>query len=85
MSHLSIDELSASLDGSLTGPGSQPLLTHLASCVLCQEQQARYALHDSALRRLFQQHPDERALDSLTRVVVERIARFTPPASAGPA
>ena len=85
MSHLSIDELSASLDGSLTGPNSQQLLTHLASCVLCQEQQARYALHDSALRRLFQQHPDERALDSLTRVVVERIARFTPPASAGPA
>jgi len=85
MIHLSIDELSASLDGSLTGPDSQQRLAHLSSCVLCQEQQTRYALHDSALRRLFQQHPDERALDSLTRVVVERIARFTPPEAAGPA
>ena len=84
MSHLSNDRISAALDGALTGPDSKEVLDHLASCVLCQEQQARYALHDSALRRLFQQPPDQQTLEGLTRGVIERIARFTPPEDAGP-
>jgi len=79
MSHLSTAQISASLDGALTGPDFESLLAHLSSCVVCKEQRDRMATHDDALRRLFAFEPDHRALDESARAAVERFARFRPP------
>ena len=125
MRHLTIEEISAALDRALTGPAAEKARAHLSACVLCKDQQARFELHDDALRRLFAQTPEDRALEELGRrskaiavaIVqelpvpplvtstplldddatprwappapapesVERLARFSPPASHGPA
>jgi len=82
MSHLTTAQISASLDGALTGPDSERALAHLSSCVLCKEHRDRVATHDDALRRLFAFEPDHRALDESARAAVERFARFRPPANA---
>jgi hypothetical protein len=84
MSHLSTAQISASLDGALTGPDSESLLAHLSSCVVCKEQRDRMATHDDALRRLFAFEPDHRALDASARAAVERFARFRPPEDLSP-
>jgi hypothetical protein len=85
MSHLSTSQISASLDGALTGPDSGSLLAHLSSCVVCREHRDRVAMHDDALRRLFSFEPDHQALDASARAAVERFARFKPPQDHGPA
>ena len=82
MSHLTTAQISASLDGALTGPNSERALEHLSSCVVCKEHRDRVATHDDALRRLFAFEPDHRALEDSARAAVERFARFKPPADA---
>ena len=67
MSHLGMDELSATLDSALTGADLERALAHLSMCSRCRERQARLALHDDALRRLLADDPDDRVVDELAR------------------
>lgn len=67
MTHLTVQQLSASLDGALTGPSLELVVRHLAACHECRDRQARLAKHDDALRRLLGQDPDDLFLDDLTR------------------
>ncbi len=67
MIHLTVQQLSASLDGALTGPSLELVVRHLAACHDCRDRQARLAKHDDALRRLLAQEPKDIFLDDLTR------------------
>jgi hypothetical protein len=67
MTHVTVQQLSASLDGALTGPSLELVVRHLAACHECRDRQARLAKHDDALRRLLGQDPDDLFLDELTR------------------
>src|SRR6185436_9161819 len=67
MSHLSMEELSASLDRALTGADLERALAHLSMCSRCRERQARLALHDDALRRVLADDPDDRVLAEVAR------------------
>ena len=74
MSHLSMQELSASLDGGLTGSALEQAVAHLATCHACRDRQARLVKHDDALRRLLAADPDDRLLDALARRSEELVA-----------
>ena len=67
MIHLTVQQLSASLDGALTGPSLELIVRHLAACHDCRDRQARLAKHDDALRRLLAQDPTNEFLEELTR------------------
>ncbi|TMA29944.1 MAG: hypothetical protein E6J87_19215, partial [Deltaproteobacteria bacterium] len=80
-SHLSVQDLSASLDGVLSGPALEQLVAHLAGCHACRDAQSRLAKHDDALRRLLAHDPDDRTMDELARrseTLVAAIVRGTP-------
>ena len=81
MIHLTVQQLSASLDGALTGPSLELVVRHLAACHDCRDRQARLAKHDDALRRLLAQDPSDMFLDDLTRraeALATAIARGIP-------
>jgi hypothetical protein len=81
MIHLTVQQLSASLDGALTGPSLELVVRHLAACHECRDRQARLAKHDDALRRLMGQEPTDIFLDDLTRraeALATAIARGMP-------
>ncbi len=81
MIHLTVQQLSAALDGALTGPSLELVVRHLAACHDCRDRQARLAKHDDALRRLLAQDPGEAFLDDLSQRAeawVLAIARGTP-------
>jgi hypothetical protein len=81
MIHLTVQQLSASLDGALTGPSLELVVRHLAACHECRDRQARLAKHDDALRRLMAQEPSDIFLDDLTRraeALATAIARGMP-------
>jgi hypothetical protein len=65
--HLTVQQLSASLDGALAGPSLELVVRHLGACHECRDRQARLAKHDDALRRLLAQDPADLFLDDLTR------------------
>jgi len=67
MNHLTVQELSASLDGVLTGPALEQVAAHLVTCHECRENQARLTKHDDALRRLLAHDPNDRFIDDLAR------------------
>lgn len=66
MIHLTIQQLSASLDGALTGPSLDLVVRHLALCTECRERQARLVRTDDALRRLLAQQTTDAFLDDLS-------------------
>lgn len=66
MIHLTVQQLSAALDGALTGPSLELVVRHLAACHDCRDRQARLAKHDDALRRLLSQDPGEAFIDELS-------------------
>lgn len=67
MIHLTVQQLSAALDGALTGPSLELVVRHLAACHDCRDRQARLAKHDDALRRLLAQDPGEAFMDDLSK------------------
>lgn len=69
MNHLTVQQLSAALDGALGGPSLELVVHHLAHCHECRDRQARLARHDDALRRLLSQDPHDFFLDDLERRV----------------
>lgn len=81
MIHLTVQQLSAALDGALTGPSLELVVRHLAACHECRDRQSRLTKHDDALRRLLAQDPGEEFMDELTKRAeawVLAIARGTP-------
>ncbi|MFM7231307.1 MAG: zf-HC2 domain-containing protein [bacterium] len=66
MIHLTVQQLSASLDGALRGPSLDLVTRHLAACHRCRDRQARLARTDDALRRLLASATDEAFLDDLS-------------------
>ncbi len=66
MIHLTIQQLSASLDGALTGPSLDLVVRHLAMCPECRDRQARLVRTDDALRRLLAQQTTDAFLDDLS-------------------
>ena len=73
MTHLTVQQLSAALDGALAGPSLELVVRHLAACHDCRDRQARLAKHDDALRRLLGQDPQDLFLDDLTRRAEEQV------------
>lgn len=73
MMHLTVQQLSSSLDGALTGPSLELVVRHLGACHDCRDRQARLAKHDDALRRMLGQDPDDLFLDDLTRRSEEQV------------
>jgi hypothetical protein len=69
MNHLTVQQLSAALDGALGGPSLELVVHHLAHCHECRDRQARLARNDDALRRLLSQDPHDFFLDDLERRV----------------
>ena len=69
MNHLTVQQLSAALDGALGGPSLELVVHHLAHCHQCRDRQAGLARHDDALRRLLSQDPHDFFLDDLERRV----------------
>ena len=69
MNHLTVQQLSAALDGSLNGPSVELVVHHLAHCHACRDRQARIARNDDALRRMLAQDPHDFFLDDLERRV----------------
>lgn len=52
MRHLTVQQISASLDGALSGVSLELVVRHLSSCHECRERHARLTKQDDALRRL---------------------------------
>ncbi len=63
MRHLSVQQLSASLDGALAGVSRELVMRHLAACASCRERHAGWSANDDALRRVLSWEPDERMLE----------------------
>ena len=66
MIHLTIQQLSASLDGALTGPSLDLVVRHLSVCRECRDRQARLVRTDDALRRLLSQQTTDAFLEDLS-------------------
>ena len=69
MNHLTVQQLSAALDGSLGGPSLELAVHHLAHCHTCRDRQARLARNDDVMRRLLALDPHDYFLDDLERRV----------------
>ncbi|MCC6348404.1 MAG: carboxypeptidase regulatory-like domain-containing protein [Candidatus Eisenbacteria bacterium] len=52
MRHLTVQQISGSLDGALSGVSLELVVRHLSSCHECRERHARLTKQDDALRRL---------------------------------
>lgn len=52
MRHLTVQQISASLDGALSGVSLELVVRHLSSCHECRERHSRLTKQDDALRRL---------------------------------
>lgn len=52
MRHLTVQQISGSLDGALSGVSLELVVRHLSSCRECRERHARLTKQDDALRRL---------------------------------
>ncbi len=69
MNHLTVQQLSAALDGALGGPSLELVVHHLAHCHECRDRQARLARNDDVMRRLLALDPHDFFLDDLERRV----------------
>jgi len=69
--HLTVQQVSASLDGALSGVSLELVVRHLAGCHECRERHARLTKQDDALRRLLAcEFPDLYFEDMLARLAV---------------
>ena len=63
MRHVSIQQLSAFLDGALVGVSRELVTRHLTACAHCRERHAGWRANDDALRRALSWEPDDRTLE----------------------
>lgn len=82
MTHLNEDQLSAYLDGALTGTQADAATAHLASCELCSAQLAEIAALESNMKNALTHDPGEAYFASFADRVSERIAAVSAPAAA---
>lgn len=69
MNHLTIQQVSASLDGALDGVSLELVVRHLGSCRDCRDRHARLSKQDDAMRRMLAFEPTELAMsDAVARV-----------------
>jgi len=67
--HATIQQLSAFLDGALTGVSRDLVTRHLAGCTSCRERHAMWRIHDEVLQRVLAWEPDERILEECSNRV----------------
>ena len=82
MSHVTVQQLSSSLDGAVTGPSLELIVRHLAGCAECRDRQSRLARHDDVLRRLLAPEAGAEFLETLGsrgEDIAVAIARGVPP------
>ena len=69
MRHATIQQLSAFVDGALTGVSRDLVTRHLASCASCRERHAMWRIYDDVLQRVLAWEPDEHTMEEAsTRV-----------------
>ncbi|HEV2105033.1 MAG TPA: zf-HC2 domain-containing protein, partial [Candidatus Eisenbacteria bacterium] len=84
MRHLTVQQLSASLDGALAGVSLELVVRHLSTCRECRDRHARLSKQDDALRRLLAWDPGEPALEDLAIRVETMVDADANAAAAGP-
>jgi hypothetical protein len=65
MRHLTVQQLSASLDGTLSGVSLEMVTHHLATCRECRDRHAALAKQDETLRRLLAWAPAAQELEDM--------------------
>ena len=69
MRHVTVQQLSAFLDGALTGVSRDLVTRHLAACPDCRERHALWHIYDEVLQRVLSWEPSERTMEEAsTRV-----------------
>lgn len=63
MRHVSVQQLSAFVDGALVGVSRELVTRHLAACAACRLRQGEWSGNDAALRRVLSWEPDERVFE----------------------
>jgi len=61
--HVSVQQVSAFLDGALAGVSRELVLRHIGTCAHCRERHARWKARDEALRAALAWAPAERTLE----------------------
>lgn len=62
MKHLGAQQLSSSLDGTLTGAELEAVVQHLGACRECRDRHSSFSKQNDALRRLLAFEPSEKQL-----------------------
>ncbi len=65
MRHLTVQQLSASLDGALSGVSLELVTHHLATCRECRDRHSALAKQDETLRRLLAWVPSDHELEDM--------------------
>lgn len=63
MRHVTVQQLSAFLDGALTGVSRDLVTRHLAACADCRERHALWHIYDEVLQRVLSWEPNERTME----------------------
>src|SRR5438128_692987 len=73
MVHLTTQQLSASLDGLLTGPSLEIVDRHLDACEMCRRERADLELQDELLEKLLTHEPTHSFFDKFAEDLDELI------------
>ena len=63
MRHVTAQQLSAFLDGALSGVSRELVTRHLAACADCRERHALWHIYDEVLQRVLSWEPNERTME----------------------
>ena len=63
MRHVTVQQLSAFLDGALAGVSRELVTRHLAACADCRERHALWHIYDEVLQRVLSWEPNERTME----------------------
>src|SRR6185503_7957816 len=67
--HVTAQQLSAFLDGALSGVSRELVTRHLAACADCRERHALWHIYDEVLQRVLSWEPNEHTMEEAsTRV-----------------
>src|SRR6185503_15380338 len=61
--HVTAQQLSAFLDGALSGVSRELVTRHLAACADCRERHALWHIYDEVLQRVLSWEPDEHTME----------------------
>ena len=63
MRHVTVQQLSAFIDGALAGVSRELVTRHLAACADCRERHALWHIYDEVLQRVLSWEPNERTME----------------------